>query len=100
MLFDIEKQVAGRWYIDKHEVCPGCPFYGQAEDEESFCIMRQDPPGCAIAVISRRFEKIRFYKTRVHAACHDLQKSPGTGVRINTIQQARLICAAPRDVFF
>lgn len=60
MLFDIEKQVAIRWYIEKHDVCPGCPYHGQAKDEESFCIMRRDPPECDIAMVARRFEKIRI----------------------------------------
>jgi len=60
MLFDIEKQAEGRWYIDTHEVCPGCPFHGQEGNEGSFCIMRQNPQGCARAIISRRFEKIKF----------------------------------------
>ncbi|MCG8342082.1 MAG: hypothetical protein MI684_04510 [Chlorobiales bacterium] len=60
MLFDIEKQVAVRWYIEKHDVCPGCPYHGKAKDEESFCIMRQEPPECVVAISARRFEKIRI----------------------------------------
>ncbi len=60
MLFDIEKQMAVRWYIEKHDVCPGCPYHGNAKDEESFCIMRQEPPECVVAISARRFEKIRI----------------------------------------
>ena len=57
MLFDIEKQVAVRWYIEKHDVCAGCLYYGNLKNEEAFCIMRQDPPECLIATVARRFEK-------------------------------------------
>ena len=59
MLFDIEKQAAVRWYIEKHDVCVGCPYHGQVKNEETFCIMRQDPLKCVIAKVARRFEKMR-----------------------------------------
>ncbi len=58
MLFDIEKQAAVRWHIEKHDVCAGCPYLGQMKDEESFCIMHQNPPACVLARVARRFEKM------------------------------------------
>lgn len=54
MLFPEEKEAHDRWAIPEHPVCTGCIYLGTLQDEPRFCIMRQKPDTCSIAVIAGR----------------------------------------------
>jgi len=57
MLFDVERQSYQRVTIKPEDVCQGCAFFGNEAEEDTFCIMEENPKKCRVAEALGKYDK-------------------------------------------